>query len=387
MLTKKYIVLVLFLVCSAFAEAEIGETSTSDAPADTPSKSIDKPQRIGLLNMEQQKQLALSEAVEPNEVVWLKVKYPEQDELVKVLALEQKPRIAQAQGAVLILHDTEQHADWPYFIRPLRMSLPDAGWDTLSINLPYENVQKIPERSFDVKSSDQVILTDQITSALQVPAARKEEEEQTSEITDDDAATDDTSSEEALASDVADVPVDEGQAKQEGEKVDIDLADKNKAKRVMLSYTERALLHTNAAIDYLKGEGYQNIIIVGYRAGANLALEHIKPNVSQIPKRGFALVMVDPVLKAEYQTAMAEFFGDKFRAPILDIADGTSLESEALARERAVGARIAEIENYHQVSLTVNQSGPFQQSLIRRIRFWLEKYAPGMAATKVSPQR
>jgi hypothetical protein len=97
--------------------------------------------------------------------------------------------------------------------------------------------------------------------------------------------------------------------------------------------------------------------------------------------------MVDPVLKAEYQTAMAEFFGDKFRAPILDIADGTSLESEALARERAVGARIAEIENYHQVSLTVNQSGPFQQSLIRRIRFWLEKYAPGMAATKVSPQR
>jgi hypothetical protein len=376
MLTKKITFLVLLLASSAFAETE--KTADEGASSDTASKSVGDQERLGVLDLEQLKQLALSKEVKPNEIVWLKVQYPERDMPVNVLALEQKPRTAQAQGAVLILHDKEQHADWPYFIRPLRMTLPDSGWDTLSINLPYENTQEFPERSFAVKSTDQIILTDQIASALQVPAARKVPVENTAEL-----GKETDKAEEPIVSDVEEVPDDQGPAEQEGN-VDIDLADKNKAKKVVLSFTERALLHTNAAVDYLKGEGFENIIIVGYRAGADLALDHIKPNVSQIPERGFALVMVDPVLKAEYQTAIAEFFGDKFRAPILDIANGASLDSRELAHERAAGARIAALESYHHVSLTVNQSGPFQQSLIRRIRFWLEKYAPGMAATKVS---
>jgi len=380
MLIKKNAAFVLLLVCSAFAEAE-GEASDSEAPPSTLSENMAEPDRVGGLNAEQLEQLALSEEVKPNELVWLKVKYPNEDEPVNVLALEQKPRIAQAQGAVLILHDKEQHADWPYFIRPLRMSLPDAGWDTLTVNLPYENAQKLPERSLGVKVSDQIILTAQITSALQIPATRKEQAGEELEQSKGDALK-----EEMASSDDQDQMSAEQEA-QNNENVDIDLEDKNKAKKTPLTYKERALLHTTAAIDYLRGEGYQNIIIVGYRSGADLALDYIKPNVSQIPKRGFALVMVDPVLQSAYQTELAEFFGKKFKAPILDIVNGVSLDNRKLARERKIGARIAEIENYHQVSLTANQNGAFQQSLIRRIRFWLGKYAPGMAATKVSSRR
>mgnify|MGYP000739347417 CR=1 FL=1 len=380
MLNKKIVFFVLLFVCSAFTNAEEG-TNTPEAPTSPSSESTDGSDRVGGLNGEQLEQLALSEEVKPKELVWLKVTYPEQDEPVNVLALEQKPRVAKAQGAVLILHDKEQHADWPYFIRPLRLSLPDAGWHTLSVNLPYENAQKFPERGLAVKISDQIILTDQITSALQIPAARKEPGEIATEQSKGDAL------EEISGSDSEEVLANEEQETQNNENVDIDLAGKNKAKKTELPYKERALLHVNAAIDYLRGEGYQNVIIVGYRSGADSALDYIKPNVSQIPKRGFALVMVDPVLQNAYQTELAEFFGNKFKAPILDIVNGANLEGRQLAHERAIGARIAEIENYHQVSLTVNQNGAFQQSLIRRIRFWLDKYAPGMAATKVSSRR
>jgi len=361
------------------------EANTPDVPVDGVSENtggLAEFDRVGGLNAEQLEQFALSEEVKPNELVWLKVQYPEQDESVSVLALEQKPRMAQVQGAVLIIHDKEQHADWPYLIRPLRMSLPDSGWYTLSVNLPYEDAQKFTERSIGVKVSDQIILTDQISSALQVPAVRVGQGVSPSETSSGDA-----SAEEVIPLGDDEVPMSVEPEKQVSENVDIDLAGKNKAKKIALSYKERALLHIKAAIDYLQGEGYQNIIIVGYRAGADLALDHIKPNISQIPKRGFALVMVDPILKIEYQTGIADFFGKKFKAPILDIVNGASLESRELARERNIGARIAGIENYHQVSLTANQGGAFQQSLIRRIRFWSEKYAPGMAATKVSTRR
>ena len=41
-----------------------------------------------------------------------------------------------AKGAVLILHDRNQHPDWPSVIHPIRAGLPAFGWSTLSIQLP-----------------------------------------------------------------------------------------------------------------------------------------------------------------------------------------------------------------------------------------------------------
>jgi len=39
-------------------------------------------------------------------------------------------------GGVIILHGIGIHPDWPDVINPLRSELPDAGWSTLSIQLP-----------------------------------------------------------------------------------------------------------------------------------------------------------------------------------------------------------------------------------------------------------
>lgn len=376
----------LFLVI--FAMQSMAEETPSTTPAnpnESPSNVTEASQseRVGMLYKEQFDQMALAQAVKPNELVWLKVKYPNEEPPVNVLALEQKPRKADAHGAVLILHDKEQHADWPHFIRPLRMSLPDAGWDTLTVNLPYENAKKLPERSLEVKANDQLALTDQLTSALQKPAIRKDVEENSISTSQNNKA-------EELDDNVPNLNETQENEQQEAsntENVDIDLEDKDKAQKTILSYKERALLHVSSAIDYLRAEGYENIIIVGYRSGADLALEHIKPKVAQIPARGFALVMVDPVLQEAYQTDMASFFGKQFKAPVLDIFNGSQLENRKLAKERMTASRVAEVANYFQVSLNASQNGAFQQTLIRRIRYWLEKYMPGMAATRISPQR
>ena len=377
---KIYFVLsVLFLFGSISIAAEDGQ-GQSQVPANETSADEN---RVGGLNTEQLEQLALSKEVRSKELIWLEVNYPGQDEPVSVLALEQKSRMPQAQGAVLILHDKEQHADWPYMIRPLRMSLPDAGWYTLSVNLPYDDAKKLPERSLGPKLIDQVVLTSSVRLALQSGGRTMSSEALGENVVEGQATDEGVEVNETQG----EAQLDPSLNNSESENVDIDLADRQKAKKSSLPYRERALLHIKAAMDFLSGKGYQNIIMLGYRSGADLALAHIQPNVSQIPDRGFALVMIDPLLQNSFQIDMAKFFGNEFSAPVLDIVNASSLDSRRLANERAVDARIANMLQYHQVSLNAVESGSFQQSLLRRVRFWLGKYAPGMAATKVSSRR
>lgn len=52
-----------------------------------------------------------------------------------VLALWRNESSGRAQGAVLLLHDSGGHADWPGVIGPLRRELPRHGWHTLALQL------------------------------------------------------------------------------------------------------------------------------------------------------------------------------------------------------------------------------------------------------------
>ena len=88
-------------------------------------------------------QNALVNELKEKEVVWLDAEYrmPEGSGAsspgsIKVLALQRPSHKAQQHGAVLILPEMGQHADWPSVIRPLRSQLPESGWYTLSLSLP-----------------------------------------------------------------------------------------------------------------------------------------------------------------------------------------------------------------------------------------------------------
>jgi len=67
----------------------------------------------------------------------------------------------EAKGTVIILHGRGFHPDWLSVVQPLRVNLPDAGWHTLSIQLPvlektakyYDYVQIFPFASARIEAA------------------------------------------------------------------------------------------------------------------------------------------------------------------------------------------------------------------------------------------
>ena len=55
---------------------------------------------------------------------------------LKVLSIYTPSETEPARGAAIILHGIGVHPDWPDVIHPLRTRLPEAGWATLSLQMP-----------------------------------------------------------------------------------------------------------------------------------------------------------------------------------------------------------------------------------------------------------
>lgn len=64
----------------------------------------------------------------------------------KFLGIYTESATKPSKGAVIILHGTGVHPDWPDVINPLRVQLPTHGWATLSLQMPIlHNEAKEPE--------------------------------------------------------------------------------------------------------------------------------------------------------------------------------------------------------------------------------------------------
>ncbi len=73
---------------------------------------------------------AIQAQAKPEEITWLTTNKQ------KVLALYiEKTTQAYAQG-IILLHDIDNHPDWPQVLHPLRIQLPQYGWSTLSVQMP-----------------------------------------------------------------------------------------------------------------------------------------------------------------------------------------------------------------------------------------------------------
>ncbi len=62
------------------------------------------------------------------------------------LGLYRAEKHGESQGGIILLHDLDNHANWPQVIRPLRLQLPLHGWHTLSIQLPFFGDIPPPEK-------------------------------------------------------------------------------------------------------------------------------------------------------------------------------------------------------------------------------------------------
>ncbi len=52
------------------------------------------------------------------------------------LALETESTVGEARRAAIVMHGTGVHPNWPTVVQPLRVGLTEAGWHTLSIQMP-----------------------------------------------------------------------------------------------------------------------------------------------------------------------------------------------------------------------------------------------------------
>lgn len=73
---------------------------------------------------------ALARSLEAGQALWLN------DNQNKFLAIFTPDQSGHPKGGVIILHDADNHPDWPDVIRPLRTFLPNHGWATIAIQLP-----------------------------------------------------------------------------------------------------------------------------------------------------------------------------------------------------------------------------------------------------------
>ena len=362
----------LLLLCIHAIQAKEAPAEPSNTSPATPESTEKYTRKATVVNAQYQQQ-ALSDEQKTDEVVWLEPAYPDQSEPARVLALAQKHRTAQAQGAVLIVPDQGQHSDWPALVSPLRHSLPDYGWYTLSISMPNPAPGTVPERQLDAKAMESVTLNSQIQSALSGGARAQQTDAAPTPaepaVTPTEPPTPAQTAEPATSQTVTDP-------------VDIDLQGKTASPDQRGSYSAWAQANLQAGIAHLQAQGYQNIVLIVLGKNAEAALNWLKPNAQQMSKGGFALILIDPRFTSVGQSFWQDQLGEGFSAPILDIVNSADLEAREQAELRRSGATVASLLGYQQARLQTSGDGVAQKNLLRRIQQWMSIHAPGMAATQ-----
>lgn len=359
---KRVLALVLFFLMGALNAAPEQETTSIQAQ---------NSERPAYLDPELKKQLALADTLKEHEIVWLDVSYPNSDQPQKTLAIAHPSLIAKEQGAILLIHDKEQHADWPQIIRPLRQILPEAGWFTLSVSLPDDTRIKLPERRLAAKVFDQVILSDNLKMNLDSGQRTREE----SSPEDKTMAPNDTAVDaQAINENVEESP-------DPDESVDINLAAAQAQDQNKIPYEVRALSHIETALDYLKSKNYQNIVIIAHRNSVVLALHYIKARQNELAIPGFSFVFIEPLVDDTYLLNLTDWLGESFNTPILEVINRSNAEANEQAKSREFAMHRVGVQAFRQLFLTMSNSEVFNETLSRRVKLWLDVHAQGEIAT------
>lgn len=114
--------------------AEAG--AAADVPSDDASATPPPPPKIPPLPLDLQKGQRLAEQFAQREENKTSLQWFREGQKDAFLGLYSENYGREPQGYALILHDNQQHPDWPGLIHYLRSQLPGKGWSTLAISLP-----------------------------------------------------------------------------------------------------------------------------------------------------------------------------------------------------------------------------------------------------------
>jgi hypothetical protein len=325
-----------------------------------------------------------------------------QDEIVQLNAAEEvfygfylPEATGSPQGAVLILHDNQQHGHWPKLIAPLRESLPQNGWTTFSIELP-----ELP--------ASQRIMRDSALKALTEEGAAENSEENSSvsldpittdqegdallteEAADNDAPDfskqprvqeqDDNSLEPSLPrlAKLPDLPADAPLVAMESEAAAVDPFEQ---------YQTLNRQRIITAIDYLKSKGQLNLVILGHGTGAAWAIDYVAQiNQANAAKgkrkrkgdnKGLTLVTIDARPSINRFADMNQQL-IKMSIPYLDIIQPSKALEMKYGKAREAIMKRNQNPNYQQIiSADIGYEQDQNSPIIRRIRGWIKAKAGG----------
>lgn len=275
---------------------------------------------------------------------------------------------AVAQGVVILLPGLGETFDWPIAIGPLRRKLPDAGWHSLSLNLPEAPREPLTSTAAAPEPVPELIRIMPPSPAITEPEPITNEfADANATIEEDNLEFDEPAVEDELPGDTETLLSEQAATE----------ADTPEPAAVAVepipipAYPQRIHDFINAAVDYATSLEARHIVLLGHHERAHWVLDYATQYATATPVR---LVLISP----RNSPFVSQSYQDLIRISTLPIADfyykDVSLEQQA-AQQRINASRQAGLTTYHQVALNAH-AGPRdieQELLFRRVKGWLNK--------------
>jgi pimeloyl-ACP methyl ester carboxylesterase len=328
---------------SACVYAEETPPSTPASPADSPEAATEAPAaadaqstpqvpRAAFIERSQAEAQALAQQLEAKQQQQL------QGADESFLALWLPANVAEPSGVVVLLPGSEESADQPNSIGPLRRKLPDAGWHSLSLSLP--------------SPASDIPLQRPVAATAAAPSTEAEP-----------PATDEAASEPKQA----EQPATESQAAP----VAVDSAKQLAEQRS--DYSKRVLARIEAGLKFAAEHNAQSITLLGHGSGAYWAARYLQENKDAKVQQ---LIVLDPLLPAGYQPELDELL-PALKQPTADLFDNSEATSRQAALKRLQASKRLKHPSYSQVALKALPGNPEvdEEQTYRRIRGWLTEQA------------
>ncbi|WP_419813282.1 DUF3530 family protein [Bacterioplanoides sp.] len=305
------------------------------------------------------------------------------------------------QGGILLLHDNQQHAQWPTIVGPLRQYLPDYGWATLAIELPSQPVAPLPERpSYDAPASSE--------SSESEP--NESEQENTQESDAADAASEEDNNEETSTTDDPDSASGNASGQPEPPESENTVSDPNNEPELprlnglppvadnttaaaepqaifetsdSMRYQQQMRNRVTTSMDYLRSRGQLNLVVIANGSSASWAVNYLlnqqqsREADAEESIEAFTLILIDALQSPHDQLYLEEQL-TQLEIPILDLVTDYSQTQPEDAKRRAGMMRHRQRDDYRQLQISATDlSSDQHQQVKRRVRGWLRSNAAG----------
>lgn len=266
----------------------------------------------------------------------------------------------QPQGYALVLHDNQQHPDWPGLVNHMRSQLPAGGWSTLAISLPdYWQLTETPPR----EQPEYLVEPPQASSGQVETNGQQPNNTENQDETENAAPPDEEEPSAPNTTKSAEPAISPPEAKKD------------------LSFTQLSVEYepakvpevvqqrVQAALDFLKNRDPMPIIIIA----SGTAATWVAKQIHGLRMRDIAgLVIIDPVA-TDHDAFDVSKDAPGLRIPVLDIIPEFSPRSSPQDRRRE--ARRQGKKSYEQQSVLGSDSSfaGFEAATAKKIRGWAKR--------------